>query len=73
MKNQKKLIKVYVVGSSTYYASFLQGIKLVDDIGDADIVLFTGGEDVTPSFYGREKHRSTYCNIDRDIREKEVC
>lgn len=72
MKNQKKLIKVYVVGSSTYYASFLQGIKLVDDIGDADIVLFTGGEDVTPSFYGREKHRSTYCNIDRDIREKEV-
>lgn len=70
--NNNKQIKVYVVGSSIYYASFLKNIKLVDSIKDADIILFTGGEDVTPSFYGKEKHRLTYCNPERDYLEKAV-
>lgn len=71
MDNQKR-IKVFVVGSSYQYARFLKNIELVDNIHKADVILFTGGEDVTPSFYGREKHRTTCCNIDRDIQEKEV-
>lgn len=64
--------KVYVVGGDTYYASFLHDYILVDSVKDADIVIFTGGEDVDPSFYGAKKHPTTYSNIARDKYEKEV-
>lgn len=62
--------KIYVVGNSIEYASWIEDSKLVDSINDADIVLFTGGEDVDPSLYGCEKHYKTYSNIDRDIEER---
>lgn len=65
-------IKVYVVGTAKYYADFMKNIKLTDKIEEADIVLFTGGEDVTPSFYGCKKHPRTYSNIHRDLEEKIV-
>jgi gamma-glutamyl-gamma-aminobutyrate hydrolase PuuD len=68
----KKQIKVKVVGSSQYYADFIENRVLVNDIKDADIVLFTGGEDVDPSVYGCEKHDRTYSNIKRDNIEKDV-
>lgn len=64
--------KVYVVGTSTNYADWIDNCKLVDSINDADIVLFTGGEDVDPSLYGCKKHPTTYSNIDRDIRERKM-
>lgn len=64
--------KVFVVGGSTYYASFLTDVELTDKLSEADIVLFTGGEDVTPSVYGCRKHLRTYCNLERDTREKEI-
>lgn len=63
-------IKIYVVGDSTHYASWIDNHKLVDNIEDADIVLFTGGEDVDPSIYGQEKHPKTYSNLERDLKEK---
>ena len=47
-------IKIYVVGNSTHYASWIDNHKLVDNIEDADIVLFTGGEDVDPKYYNEE-------------------
>lgn len=62
--------KVYVVGEAKHYASFITNIKLVDDITKADIVIFTGGEDVDPSLYGEEKHYTTYSNLERDLYEK---
>jgi hypothetical protein len=62
--------KVYVVGGDTVYASFIEGAELVDDIKKADIVLFTGGEDVTPSLYKAKPHRSTYNSPMRDKYEK---
>ena len=65
-------IKIYVVGNATNYASWINNHKLVDNIEDADIVLFTGGEDVDPSLYNSKKHPSTYSNIERDKKEKEV-
>lgn len=64
--------KVYVVGEAKHYANFITGVKLVDDIEIADIVLFTGGEDVDPSLYGCEKHPTTFSNINRDLTEKEI-
>lgn len=64
--------KVYVVGEAKNYANFILGASHVDNIEDAEIVIFTGGEDVDPSLYGEEKHNTTYSNIDRDLYEKEM-
>jgi gamma-glutamyl-gamma-aminobutyrate hydrolase PuuD len=44
----------------------------VNNLEEADIVLFTGGEDVDPSLYGCEKHPTTYSNIQRDLEEKAI-
>ena len=65
-------MKVFVVGGATNYANFLEEASLVDRVEDADVVLFTGGEDVDPSLYGCEKHSCTYSNIKRDLEEKAV-
>ena len=63
-------IKIYVVGNDTDYASWINNHKLVDNIEDADVVLFTGGEDVDPSIYGKERHPRTFSNLERDLKEK---
>lgn len=65
-------LKIYVVGNATYYASWIQSHKLVHDMEEADIVLFTGGEDVDPSYYGAAKHPRTHSNPRRDAAEKEI-
>lgn len=64
--------KVYVVGNAINYVNFIYDAVLVDTLSEADIVLFTGGEDIDPSFYGEKKHPTTYSNIIRDKLEKEV-
>lgn len=66
------MIKVYVVGSAKYYADFISDIELTDNLEEAKIVLFTGGEDVDPSLYGKQKHRTTHSNLERDLYEKEI-
>lgn len=62
--------KIYVVGTATNYANWINNSELTNDMSKADIVLFTGGCDVDPSFYGRKKLPETYSNIERDIYEK---
>lgn len=64
--------KIYVVGQWAEYASWIKDSELVDNVADADIVLFTGGEDVDPSLYDREKDFRTFSNINRDLQEKEI-
>jgi len=64
--------KVFVVGPAKHYSRWIENHELVDNIEDADIVLFTGGEDVDPSLYGCKKHYSTSSNIKRDEEEKAV-
>ena len=72
----KKVIKinkkVFVVGPATNYARFIEDATLVDDIKDADVVLFTGGEDVSPKIYGRKAIRQTFANPERDDIEVRV-
>lgn len=63
-------IKVYVVGGDICYASWLDNYEIVDKLEDAKIVIFTGGEDVDPSLYGKQKNPRTYSNLDRDLAEK---
>lgn len=65
-------MKVFVVGGDTYYARWIKNCELVDNLKDADIVFFTGGEDVSPNLYGCKKHRTTYCSEARDAYEKEI-
>lgn len=65
-------MKVFVVGGDTYYANWIKDCKLVDNLKEADIIFFTGGEDVSPNLYGCKKHRTTYNNPQRDAYEVEI-
>lgn len=64
--------KIFVVGSAIYYADWIENYILVDNINDADIVLFTGGEDVNPDLYNKDCHPTTYFNAERDDYEVKV-
>ena len=64
-------MKVFVVGPSTGYSRFIEDLELVDDMKDAQVVLFTGGEDINPELYGCKKHQSTWFNKKRDDFEVE--
>lgn len=45
---------------------------VVPDPEEADLIQFTGGEDVSPMLYWERKHPATYCNPDRDQTEANV-
>lgn len=65
-------MKVYVVGGAMGYTRFLDNVEITHNIEDADIVIFTGGEDVDPSMYGCKRHITTWSNIERDKEEKKI-
>lgn len=65
-------MKVYVVGGAVGYTRFLDNVEITHNIKDADIVMFTGGEDVDPSMYGCKRHPRTWSNIERDKEEKKI-
>lgn len=65
-----KNYKIFVVGQS-YYGSWTN-MQLVDSVEDADLVMFTGGEDVDPSYYNEEMGEHTYSNISRDKKEVKI-
>ena len=62
-------MKVYVVGSGLSYARWIDGVQIVNDINDANIVFFTGGCDVSPELYGCKRHYSTWDYPSRDAME----
>jgi gamma-glutamyl-gamma-aminobutyrate hydrolase PuuD len=68
--------KVFIVGSC-----FLSGIvemfakancTKAKSIEEADLLCFSGGEDVDPSLYGEKPLKGTYFNVARDAREADV-
>jgi len=66
--------KFYVVGMNEQVRAMIvhKGGKLIikeDKLDEADAVVFTGGEDVTPFLYGEQKHPRTSFNYRRDMRE----
>ncbi len=67
-------MKVAIVGSRgtcSYAKMFLKmGWEIVHVLAEADLVQFTGGEDVSPELYGAKKHPTTYNNPVRDEFEK---
>ena len=66
-------MKALVVGDSSY-AQLLQhsGLEIYlesDYHEDYDVVMFTGGADVSPELYGEARHPSTYTHPLRDMKE----
>lgn len=63
---------VFIVGGRSpqyeymYHAS---GWDVVKGPLKADLIQFTGGEDVSPCLYGEERHRTTGDNLERDLYE----
>lgn len=66
---------VFIVGHKDYdiTSMFLkQGWEISTNSEEADLLQFTGGEDVTPALYGEGKHPTTDNNPDRDAFESDV-
>lgn len=65
------MTNVYIVGGNNQIANMFlkEGYSIVEAFDSANLVVFTGGEDVSPSFYGEYKHRSTFSNPHRDAGE----
>jgi len=60
-----------VSGNSDYERMFQElGYTLTQEMEEANLVCFTGGEDVSPEMYGASKHRTTYNNPHRDEMER---
>lgn len=80
----KKIVLVVNDGKdlgSSYYRPFESFGKFsgdVDILSDSDkikdivLVVFTGGSDVSPSYYGEERNQKSYCWPERDAFEKKV-
>ena len=62
-------MRVYVVGYGLGYARWIDDCELVNNINDAQVVLFTGGGDVDPKFYGCKRHPYTWPSTRRDEEE----
>lgn len=67
-------MNVFVIdGASSYERLFLSlGYHVVRDIREAQLVCFTGGEDVTPYLYGNATHATTHHNPYRDEKERNI-
>lgn len=70
-------MKVAIISGSQQYAALFKslGHELVS-IASAELVVFTGGADVTPALYGDAAHPMTYHDAARDMVESsafEIC
>lgn len=63
-------MKVFIInGNYQYQSMFVKaGWDITDDFFKADLIQFTGGEDVTPEIYGKTNTNS-YNNFNRDLIE----
>lgn len=62
--------KIYVVGPQVGYASWMEG-TITKNMEEADVVLFTGGEDINPTIYGDTLGQYTGFSDRRDAHELE--
>lgn len=62
--------KVFIESSNSSYERMWQdfGYARVAAPTEADVIQFTGGEDVDPVFYDEQKHPTTHSNRERDFR-----
>ncbi len=70
MYNKGEKLNIYVVGGSSYCAEPFSHIgRHVQNLDEADLMVFTGGADIDPSWYGCKEHPATRPYLERDIRE----
>lgn len=71
-KVEQRRSKVYIVGGGFDYIRlmFRLGYDGAKGLEDADVVLFTGGEDVNPELYGEVPLARTNFNRLRDVKEQ---
>lgn len=64
--------KVYVVGGDALVSAMfeLREFKIADALEEADFVVFTGGADVPPKYYGENALPCTYCIPWREEKEQ---
>lgn len=64
---------VYVPHANTQVETLFKtnGFDIVDRLGDADVVVFTGGPDLCPFLYGQRLHSKTSFSLDRDLSDIE--
>ena len=63
-------MKIYT--DSPVYANWIPDSEIVSDLNEADLVIFTGGEDVDPELYGERIGKFTHTNLERDMKEMEL-
>ena len=70
----KKIVNVYIEqGDYNYKMLFITlGYTVVSDFDAADLIVFTGGSDVSPHLYGDAAHRTTGNNTIRDAKEERL-
>lgn len=64
--------KAFIVGGDRFNETDVlasHGYEVVDTMEDAELVVFTGGEDINPAIYTQKKHSSVYFNEARDAFE----
>lgn len=66
-------MNVLIIDSSAAYNRLFEGMgfKLTSVLAEANLVVFTGGADVTPSLYGDKAHYTTGNSPFRDAQEKQ--
>ena len=67
-------MKVFIINSNRAYDEMFteRGWELTDDISKANLIQFTGGEDVSPYLYDEPNHRTTQNSLARDKAEQFV-
>lgn len=65
---------VYIEHTSAAYGALFRslGFNVTSVFAEADLVCFTGGEDVSPELYGDVKHPYTHNNAYRDEKESKI-
>lgn len=65
------MVKVYTV-EKDFPLDFLTDVERVDNVKSADVIIFSGYGDVTPSFYQSKKEGDTRNNYKLDVSERKL-
>jgi len=69
------MLKVLLVGGNGQYVSLIREVlngAITNNIKDADLIMFTGGADVSPELYHDATHRATGNDPHRDMQETRI-
>jgi GMP synthase-like glutamine amidotransferase len=67
--------KIKVLSPSMGVESYMTkagGFSSVRNANDADLIVFTGGSDVSPTLYGEKVLPVSFVNLQRDLEEKDI-